>query len=580
MDRQTDLAQIGSDDFARRFAMRAKKLMWFLGAGASASAGIPTASDMIWDFKQRLFISQRRVSHQAVADLSNPVIRAQLQDHIESSASLPPPGDPDEYAALFEAVYPAEADRRAYLDAKIAGGKPSYGHLALAALMQARLTSLVWTTNFDPLVADACAKVFGATGPLTTVDLGEPELAEQVVSEERWPVEIKLHGDFRSRRLKNTTEELRHQDTRLRRVLVETCRRYGLVVVGYSGRDGSIMKALEEVLATAGAFPAGLFWLHRGDGQPLARVRQLIARALEMQVEAAFVQVENFDEALRDSVRLIDNVDHDMLRASVTDRRHWSAAPAPTGRRGWPVVRVNALPVIQMPTVCRRIVCSVGGHAEAREAIKEAGVDVLVSRTRAGVLVYGADTDVRAAFEAYRVTDFDLHTIETRRLRYESGERGLLRDALSRALCRRHGLDLIRRRNSDLLAPSDPAADVWGPLHRLVGTLSGTAEGHPELRWCEGIGVRIDWADERLWLLVEPRTVFTGVDESNRAVAADLARERSVKRYNRQLNHLIDFWAHLLAADGGEMHALGVSDGVDATFRLSADTGFSWRARA
>ena len=40
--------------------------------------------------------------------------------------------------------------------------------------MRAQLTRLVWTTNVDPLVADACAKVYDATGPLTTVALDGP----------------------------------------------------------------------------------------------------------------------------------------------------------------------------------------------------------------------------------------------------------------------------------------------------------------------------------------------------------------------------------------------------------------------
>src|SRR3954452_21505632 len=43
--------KISHDDFSRRFSMRAKNLMWLLGADASASAGIPTAWDMIWEFK-------------------------------------------------------------------------------------------------------------------------------------------------------------------------------------------------------------------------------------------------------------------------------------------------------------------------------------------------------------------------------------------------------------------------------------------------------------------------------------------------------------------------------------------------
>lgn len=134
---ENEIPEIGADDFARRFSLRAKNLMWLLGAGTSASAGIPTRWDMVWDFKQRLFISQRRASPHTVADLSNPNIRGQLQAHIDSRGDFPPPGAPDEYAALFEAVYPAETDRRAYLDAKMSGAKPSYGHMALATLMHA-----------------------------------------------------------------------------------------------------------------------------------------------------------------------------------------------------------------------------------------------------------------------------------------------------------------------------------------------------------------------------------------------------------------------------------------------------------
>ncbi len=572
--------QIGADDFTRRFSLRATNLMWLLGAGASASAGIPTAWDMVWEFKQLLFISQRRASPQTVADLSNPAIRTQLQAHIDSSEHLPPSGAPDEYAALFEAAYPAEADRRAYLDAKVAGAKPSFGHLALATLMRAQLTHLVWTTNFDSLVADACAKIYDATGPLTTVDLDAPDQAAQLIGDGRWPIEVKLHGDFRSRRLKNTSDELRHQDARLRQVLVDSCRRFGLVVAGYSGRDDSVMNALEEALEHPGAFPAGLFWLHRGKDPALPRVGQLLARAAGTEVEAALVPVENFDEALRDSIRLISDIDTEALDTFAAERQRWSDAPHPVGRRGWPVVRLNALPVDHAPSVCRRVVCKIGGYAEVREAVKKAGVDVLVARINAGVLAYGTDADVRAAFEAHGITAFDLHTVETKRLRYESAERGLLRDALTRAIVRQRGLDVIRRRSTDLLAPADPRDAAWAPLQRLVGTLSGAVKGHPELRWREGIGTRLDWADDRLWLLIDPCTVFDGITDNNKAAAADFARERTVRRYNPQLNDLIAFWATLPADDDVDLRALGIGDGVDATFRLSSDTGFSRRARA
>jgi hypothetical protein len=275
------------------------------------------------------------------------------------------------------------------------------------------------------------------------------------------------------------------------------------------------MEALEEVLEHNGAYPSGLFWLHRGEDSPLDRVEQLLVRARQAGVESALVRVQNFDEAMRDLVRLVKGLDTTALDAFAVDRRRWSSAPQPGGSRGWPVVRLNAIPVVQIPTVCRRVVCQIGGYAEAREAVEQAGVNVLVARTRAGVLAFGGDTDVRAAFVGYNITDFDLHTIDNKRLRYDSGERGLLRSALTCAIGRHFRLDTIRRRSTDLLAPSDPMERVWAPLKQIVGTLKGTVSGHTGLRWREGVGTRLDWADDRLWLLVEPRTVFDGINGEN-----------------------------------------------------------------
>jgi hypothetical protein len=462
----------------------------------------------------------------------------------------------------------------------MAGAKPSYGHVALATLMKANFTRLVWTTNFDPLVADACAKVYDGTGFLTTVALDAPELARQCIDEGRWPIEIKLHGDFRSRRLKNTTDELRLQDERLRQIFVDSCRRFGLVVVGYSGRDSSVMDALEELLKQKGGFPAGLFWLHRGEDMPLPRVNQFLVRASEAGVEATLVRIENFDETMRDLIRLKTGIDTGVLDGFAVERRRWSAAPQPAGSRGWPVVRLNALPVVQTPTVCRRVVCSIGGYADAQKAVESAKVDVLVTRTKAGVLGFGNDSDMRSAFGSYGITDFDLHTIEIKRLRYDSGERGLLREAVTRAIVRHRAVSVVRRGRMDLLVPSDPQNAIWAELKKQVGVLNGTVKSHPSLQWHEGIGIQLEWADDRLWLLFEPRTVFEGIDDGNRAAAADFARERTVRRYNRQLNELVAFWAKEIAGDGNDLRAFGIGDGVDAVFKLSSDTAFSRRTGA
>ncbi len=559
---------LASDDFARRFSMRSGRLMWLLGAGASASAGIPTAWDMIWEFKQQLYISQRRIAPKTVADLSNPTVRWQLQDFIASQEAFPEADSPEEYAALFEAVYPSEADRRTYIGAKVSGAKPSYGHVALATLMKAGHTKLIWTTNFDPLVADGCARVFGGTGNLTTVALDAPDLGRQTINDERWPAEIKLHGDFRSRRLKNTGDELRQQDAILRDLLVGTCARSGLVIAGYSGRDDSIMRALEEALEHVSPFPGGLFWLHRGEDDPSDRVRSFLTTAADMGVDGGLVRIENFDEALRDLVRLVPELDTNKLDEFASERSVVSSPPRITSNRDYPVIRLNGLEVKSLPTICRRVECDIGGHKEVSEAISAAGVDVLATRSAKGVLAFGTDSDVRAALSHVSIKEFDLHELETRRLRYDNQERGLLKQALSQALAKEHRLALKRRRNFDYFAPVDSTDHKWDDLERIVGSLSGTVPQGTDLTWREGIAARLEWADDKLWFAFEPRILIDGITDENRAAATDFSRERSVNRYNRQLNDLISFWGKLLAADGRELRALNVSTGVDAAFVL------------
>ncbi len=577
---ESGVAEVDADDFARRYSMRAANIMWLLGAGASAAAGVPTAGEMIWEFKQQLFLSQRKVSAKSVADLSNPYVRAQLQSFVDSAGNLPAPDTSTEYADLFEAVWPNEGDRRTYLDGKLKGAKPSYGHIALATLMKAGLCKIVWTTNFDALVADACAKVFDSTSALTSIHLEGQSGIDEIFRSERWPMEVKLHGDFRSRRLKNTGDELRQQDAKLGQVLQDTCLRSGLVVVGYSGRDDSVMDTLVAAAKQNGAFPSGLFWLHRGDSQPLPRVTDLIATAAANGIDAAVVRIDNFEEVMRDLIRLTAGLDTTILDAFASERKRVSAVPIPSGTKGYPVVRLNALPVQTIPTHCRRVQCKINGYAEVRAAVEAAGTNILVTRVKAGVLAYGSDADVRKTFEPFGISEFDLHPIEPHRMRFDSGERGLLREAVSRALARTLKLRLVHRRHTDLLFPADANDALWSDLKSLVKQLSGVVSGHPELRWFEGIGVRLDWAGDRLWLTVEPRTVFEGATPENKAAATDFARERTVRRYNKQLNDLIAYWAGVLSNGGEELRALNIGAGIDAVFKLGGDTAFSRRIRS
>lgn len=572
MTETDDIPTIALDDFIRRFASRKSRLMWLLGAGTSASAGLPTAFDMIWRFKRDLYVSQSS-GPPAPADLSQPAVRHRIDAHTASLEGLPPPGDEDEYGALFERAYPSEQDRQSLIDSHLRGGKPSYGHIALAALMRDGMARIIWTTNFDTLIADACAKVYDGTSALTTATLDAPEVAADAIQRERWPLEVKLHGDFRSRRLKNTGDELRRQDTKLRELLQSSCSRSGLVVVGYSGRDESIMQTLAEVISVPGSFPAGLFWLRRDDDRVFDSVRDLMRKGSHAEVEAALVTIHSFDETLRDIARFLE-VDKETLDAHSPRRERWTPAPPLSKSKApaWPVVRFNALPVVSVPTAARVLVCNVGGTREVRDAVAVAGVDVVAVRSQRGVLAFGADADAKRAFEPFSITEFDLHTLEP----WRSAERGLLNEAMTRAIMANCGLTSTKT-GRQWLYPRDPDDPMWAHLRKLVGKLQGDVHNSPGLQWHEGIRVRLDFASGRHWLLFDPCTVFDGATEENKASGADFARERTVRRYNSELNRLITFWASHLAQGGRDLCALGTTSGVDAVFRLSVHTMFSRR---
>ena len=580
VDQIRDL-HIGEDDFARRFVRRGKRLMWFLGAGASASSGIPTSMDMVLEFKQMLFASHKRVPVQTVADLSSPVIRSRLQDHIDSLDDLPRLGASDEYAALFEKVYPSESDRRTYIEEKVKGAKPAYGYRVLATLMHSHHVRLVWTTNFDTLIADACASIYGSTGYLTTVDLDAPEHGVQAFNDEQWPLEIKLHGDFRSRRLKNTNEELQEQDRTLRKVLIQSSERHGMVVAGYSGRDDSIMDALWQAVQQPGAFPSGLFWLYRGEGPPLNRVCQLMLEADSQGIEVGLVQIENFDETLNDLIRLFEDLDTTSLDGFGGQHNWWSPAPPlPKAKIDWPVVRLNALPVTQTPTVCRLLECDIGGTAEVRREIKKAGTKVIAVRSQAGVLAFGSDSELQSTFGTYGIRHLRYFTLKLQWREFETAEQGLVREALTSALVRQRYLKAIRRHSSDFLVPARASRSVWDPLKKLVGPIEGTVDGHEKIKWWEGLEVRLAWMEGHLWFLFEPRIVLERKTRDTILVIPDYLRRRTAERYNRKLNSLLVFWSKHLAFPQEELKALDLSEGTNAIFRLGQTTGFSRRWNA
>lgn len=581
-DEPTAIPPLDTPAFLRLFQLRAAQIMWFLGAGASRAAGIKTAGDMIWDFKQRLYRSQKKLPPSAITDIGETAVQRKLQAHFDALGGFPPAGSETEYSAYFEATYHSPKDRRAYLDELIARGKPSFGHHALALLMEQALCRTVWTTNFDRTVEDAAAERLGGTGRLVVADLKEPEKIRRAVDESRWPVYGKLHGDYHSEALKNTDAELRRQDEEMRRNLVEACRRQGLAIMGYSGRDASIMAALDDALDEGRGFPGGLFWFKRRQDAPYAAVTTLIARARALGVDAHLVEAESFDELFSDLLRFLPQTADKLASLAGATRPRLAAAKPRVSTGLVPAIRMNALTVTSRPALCRIVDCAIGGDKEVDDAIVKAGVDIIAHRVRDGVLAFGRDSDIRAAFEPFGIKAFDQHPLSSKRLVKEGGERALVRDALFRAIAGRPGLTLERRRSRMRLRPAEGQVqpsifntDTAKPVDRLSGLVPKT-----NIAWSEACGLRVDYRLEQLWLLIEP-TIATDLPadppEDIAEAVREFVRERRARRHNRLANALLEGWISLIVGreQSVRLKTFGIGDGIDAEFEILRTSAFS-----
>lgn len=238
--------------------VRPQLFAWFLGAGASASAGLPTAWDIIWDLKRRYY---RREENQDVSrqDMQLDAVRSRIQSYMLSKG-FPEEGAPVEYTTYFEKAFGDDKERQRQYLAAILSEKEvtlSVGNRVLGAMLASRAARCVFTTNFDTVVERAVANVSGQS--LAAFHLEGAASANKAISNEEYPVYCKLHGDFRYDSIKNLAGDLASQNEDLSKALANAVNRFGFIVAGYSGRDDSIMQLLRSTLTTPNPFPHGLF---------------------------------------------------------------------------------------------------------------------------------------------------------------------------------------------------------------------------------------------------------------------------------------------------------------------------------
>ena len=149
-------------EFARIFCERPQNYAWFLGAGASRNANLPTAEDIITDLKRRFYCSEEN-QNVSTKDLQNDALRTQIEGYLRSRG-FPERWSAEEYTTYFETIFGEDRERqRQYISSILAENRVrlAVGNRVFGALLAGGLCRMAFTTNFDPVVEKAVAEISG-----------------------------------------------------------------------------------------------------------------------------------------------------------------------------------------------------------------------------------------------------------------------------------------------------------------------------------------------------------------------------------------------------------------------------------
>ena len=231
-----------------------------LGSGLSRAAEIPTGWEITVDLIRR------------VAEMKGEGRQADYVAWYRETT-----GEEPDYSGVVGELGLSRDERRSILDSYIEptdedrreGRKvPTRAHYAIADLVRAGYIRVIVTTNFDRLIENALRE----RGVEPTIVATEDALKGAGPLGHSNCYLLKLHGDYKDARIRNTESELSAYPTEVDELLDRILDEHGLIVCGWSGEwDHALRTAI--LRGTARRYP--MFWAARSE--PGDRTAELIA---------------------------------------------------------------------------------------------------------------------------------------------------------------------------------------------------------------------------------------------------------------------------------------------------------------
>lgn len=247
-----------------------------LGSGASVTSGVRSGEQLVKEWKLEV-----------LGEIPGINITSDLDETWKEHA--PEWYDPsNSYSSLFEHQYDLQRQRRIFVEKEVSDKDPSIGYAYLVRLVSSNYFNTVFTTNFDDLLNEAFYR-FSTIRPMVCAH--DSSISGVTVTSER-PKIIKLHGDYLFDNIKTTLRETESLETNMRMKFKEFARDFGLIVVGYSGQDRSIMDILSYLLDQESYFKNGIYWcVRKGTTEISNELKKLLWKD-----RVYFVEIDGFDE--------------------------------------------------------------------------------------------------------------------------------------------------------------------------------------------------------------------------------------------------------------------------------------------
>lgn len=512
------------EQFIRNFSVMADgEVDFFLGAGASIASGIPTGSDLIWEFKRTLYCSECGISTAKYKDLALPSTRRILQEYFDRKEDSPKQNSPEEYSFYFEHCYSDPLARKRFIESIVSDKEPSIGYLCLAEIMMQGKVKNIWTTNFDPLLENALHRLHPTNNILVCSEVKRDSIH---LLNPQYPVIGKLHGDYRYDWLRNTESELQQLEETLKAYVTSQLSDKQLVIIGYSGNDESIMSFLENCIENPSLLSKGLFWAIRKGSQVNPRVNNLLERAKANGKTSDIIEINGFDQMMF-SIYQIQNYHNEVIDG----QGHMLRERSDICLSGQPVdsfIKLNAYQADGSP-LCNVFETDITSWDELRKIIADS--DILAALYNKHIYAFSSQEKLAAVFQDHVLSPITKEDVPDRiKNKYDSVYIGLIYQLIKRTFLSNGMLSFAKNKVYNPNSHStDKGYQVFDAVEIAVSFIAGTLY----LNLLPTVHVRNDRGDHL--------DSITYQNQVNRVVSSI---------YNQQYNEKLRFWESFLRTSG------------------------------